>query len=280
MVVGMDFIFTTKIGQIILLTSALLIARHFIRMYMVVLIRKAVTSGSREGVASQNKRVDTLVGITGTLLTLALSAIGIFGLLVIFEVNIAALIAGIGAAGVVIGIVAQSLIKDILAGFYILTENQFRVGDVISLSGVTGTVEELSLRATKLRDFNGDLHTIANGTPEVVTNKTHGWSNVNMVIGVGYECDIAAVKKTINDVGLAMKKDENWQHYIIEPIEFLRVDNFGDSAVDIRALGRVEAGQQWVVAGEFRDRLKAAFDKAGIEIPFPQRVVHTKSSKK
>lgn len=271
---NMNWLFASHIGQITLLLFCLLLARHFVRMYLIVVVRKGVETGSRESVEAQNKRIDTLTAIIGTVLTLGLSLIGLIVMLVIFNVNIAGLVAGLSAAGVVLGLIGQSVIKDVLAGFFIIVENQYRVGDVIALQGVSGTVEELSLRATKLRDMNGDLHVIANSTADVITNKTHGWSNVNLVISVSYDADITLVQKTIDEVGLNMKTDEDWAMYIIEPIEFLRVDNFADSAVEVRALGRVEPGQQWSVAGEYRARLKKAFDKANIEIPYPQQVVH------
>lgn len=269
---------SSTIGQLLIVLGALLLARHFIRMYLVVLIKKAVASNSKESAIGQQKRVDTLVEIVGTLLTLGLAVIGVGAALVILDVNIAALIAGLGAAGVAFGLIAQSLIKDVIAGFFIIMENQYRVGDVVTLGSVTGTVEEITLRITRLRDFNGDVHIVPNGASEVITNKTFGWSSVILEVGVSYDADIDKVTEVINEVGIKMSEDEQWAQYITEPIGFLRVDNFGDSSVNIKAIGRVEAGEQWSVAGEYRSRLKKAFDKAGIEIPFPQRVVHTKKS--
>lgn len=244
-------------------------------MYFVILVKRAVHSRSQESIDEQQKRVDTLVDTIGTLLTIGLSVAGVFGLLVILKVNIVGLLTAFSAAGVVIGIVGQSLIKDVLAGMYILIENQYRVGDVVTLENVTGTVETISLRMTRLRDFNGDLHFVANSVSPVVTNKTFGWSNVNMNINVDYDSDMAKIEKIINQVGQELAEDEQWAIHIVEPIEYLRVDNFAESSVTVKALGRVEAGQQWAVAGEYRARLKKAFEKEGITIPFPQRVVHT-----
>lgn len=275
----MSWLRTSTIGQLLILVGSLLIARHFIRLYLVVLIKKAVASSSKESIVGQQKRVDTLVDIVGTLLTIALTTIGIGVALIIFNINIAALIAGLGAAGVAFGLIGQSLIKDVIAGFFIIMENQYRVGDIVTLSGASGTVEEITLRITRLRDFNGDMHIIPNGVSEVITNKTFGWSSVILDIAVSYDADVAKVADVIDEVGVTMNDDDEWSQYITEPIAFLRVDSFGESSVYLKAIGRVEPGQQWAVAGEYRARLKKAFDKNGIEIPYPQRVIHTKHKK-
>lgn len=276
----MKSILSTQIGQIVVLIAALLLSRHLIRMYLVRLLRRAVAANNRESVESQNKRVDTLVNIIGTLLTVGLIFIGVFGLLVILKVNIVGVLTGFSALGVIIGLGGQSAIKDILAGFFILIENQYRVGDVVTLGTVSGTVENITLRITRLRDFSGDLHIVPNGAVDIITNKTFGWSNVVLSIGVSYDADVVKVHKVIDEVGLELAKDEDWAMHIMEPIEFLRVDEFADSSVIIKALGRVEPGQQWAVAGEYRARLKVAFEKAGIDIPYPQRVIHSKNTTK
>ncbi len=244
-------------------------------MYLVKLLRRAVSTNNQESVDAQNKRVDTLVNIIGKLLTFGLLCVGIFGLLVILKVNIVGVLTGFSALGVIIGLGGQSAIKDLLAGFFILVENQYRVGDIVTLGTVSGTVEDITLRITRLRDFTGDLHIVPNGSVDIITNKTFGWSNVVLSIAVSYDADVVKVHKVIDEVGKDMANDEDWAMHIMEPIEFLRVDEFADSSVIIKALGRVEPGQQWSVAGEYRARLKKAFEKAGIEIPYPQRVIHS-----
>lgn len=270
----MKFISESKTVQILLLLASLLLARHLIRMYLVVLIKGAIAKSSHEPKEAQKKRVDTLVRMVGALLTAGLIVIGCFVLLYIFAVDIRGLLTGLGALGVVFGLIGQSLIKDVLAGFFILIENQYRVGDVVTLGTVSGTVEDISIRITRLRDFSGNMHIVPNGAVEVITNQTFGWSNINLDIAVAYESDVSKVEKVVNEVGEAMAQDENWSIYIIEPIIFLRVERFDESAVIIKAHGRVEPGQQWPVAGEFRARLKKAFEKNGITIPYPQRVIH------
>lgn len=279
MVVVMNWLFSSTVGETIVLIAALLLARHFIRQYLVVLIRRAVRSSSHEPEEQQQKRIDTLVNVVGALLTIVLITIGVFGFLMIVQVNIVGFLTGLSAAGVVFGIAGQSLIKDVLAGFFIIMENQYRVGDVITLGTVTGTVERITLRITRLRDFSGDMHIVPNGAVEVITNKTYQWSNVIVDIGVSYDSDILKVEEVLNKVGDEMLEDDELKLHILEPIGFLRVDSFGDSAVVVKAIGRVQPGSQWEVAGAYRERVKAAFDENGIEIPFPQRVIHSVTHK-
>lgn len=274
----MKFITFDQVWQIVLLIVGLLVTRHFIRMYLVVLIKRAVNTGKSETVDEKQKRVDTLVNTVGTILTLGLIVAGVFVTLAILKVNIVGLLTAFSALGVVFGIITQSLIKDILAGMYILIENQYRVGDVVTLGTVTGTVQSISLRMTRLRDFNGDLHFVANSVSTITTNKTFGWSNVNLNISVSYDSDMNEIEKLINDIGQELAEDEEWSMHIIEPIQYLRVDSFEESSVTVKALGKVEAGQQWAVAGAFRAMLKEAFEEEGIVAPFPQRVVHTEKS--
>lgn len=270
----MNFFVNSELGQIILLFVGLVIADLLSRRFLVTLVRRTVRSHNFDSIESEKKREDTVISVVNTSLIVLLFIIGLLGALVILHVNIAGLVTGAGVIGVVIGLGGQSVIKDFLAGFFILVENQYRVGDVITLSTVSGVVEKINLRITKLRDLDGNVHIIPNGAVQIITNQTFGYSNVNLNIGISYDADIDMVKKLINQTGLELANDSQWQQTIVEPISFLRVDEFADSSVTIKMLGRVIPGMQWGTAGEFRARLKKAFDKHGIEIPFPQRVIH------
>lgn len=274
-----DLLLETEAGQMMLLTFLLILTHLIIKRFLASLIHRAVRAHSSEAPHIEQKREDTLVNILGTTLSVVIWIIAILGFLAIWHVNIAGLLTGAGVIGVIFGLGGQSVIKDVLAGVSILVENQYRVGDIITLGEVSGVVEKITLRITKLRDLDGSLHIVPNGSVSVVTNRTFGWSNVNLDIGVSYNSDIDKVQKVINETGSAMSADNYWQDHIVEPIVFLRVDNFGDSAVIVKALGRVVPGMQWDVAGEFRARLKKAFEKDGIEIPFPQRVIHQATKK-
>ncbi len=187
---------------------------------------------------------------------------------------IAPLLTAAGVVGIAIGFGAQSLIKDVLAGVFILLEDQYRVGDVIVVDGHGGMVEEINLRRTVLRDLEAAVHIIPNGEVGKVKNLTKDKSRVMIDLPVAYKEDLDRCFQVINRVGEEMQRDPKWAPFITEPIRALRVDDFADSAVIIRVLGQTLPLKQWDVAGEFRLRIKRAFDEEGIEIPFPHRTVY------
>ena len=174
------------------------------------------------------------------------------------------------------GFGAQFLIRDVIAGMFLILENQYRVGDVVKVGGVSGMVEEITLRKTTLRDLDGIVHHVPNGEIKDASNYSKTFSRVNLDVGVSYSSDIEKVIKVVNMVGKDLAENPEWKGKIIKAPQFLRVDDFADSAVVIKILGDTQPLKQWEVTGELRKRLKIAFDKNGIEIPFPQRVVHTK----
>lgn len=220
------------------------------------------------------KRVDTLSGVlvtTGEVLTIV---IGAFMLLSEINLDIAPVLAGAGIVGVAIGFGAQSLIKDIISGLFIIWDNQYRVGDVVKIADTTGEVEEISLKRTVLRDLSGTVHFIPNGEIKVASNFTRGWARVNLNVSVGYNEDLDRVIAVINRVGNEMAIDPRWSSLILKPAQVLWVDNLGDSGIDIKITGDTKPLQQWAVTGELRLRLKKAFDDAGIEIPWPHTKVY------
>ncbi len=237
-------------------------------------IGRALKSRNFPTKRDREQRLDTLTGILSATTRIIVWVIGLLWILSELGVNLAALAAGAGVAGLAIGFGAQSIISDFISGVFIILENQYRVGDVVELNGVRGTVQEVTVRSTVLRDLDGNVHHIPNGEVKISTNKTMGFSRVNIDVGVGYDSDIDTVEKVINEVGKELAKDKKLSEFIIEAPEFRRVSEFGDSAIEIKVVGKVMAGKQWRVAGEFRKRLKKAFDKNKIEIPFPQRVIH------
>ena len=186
----------------------------------------------------------------------------------------APLIAGAGIIGLAFGFGGQYLIKDLIAGFFIILENQYRIGDVVCFGDTCGLVEKINLRTTILRDLDGTVHHMPNGEIKVASNLSKFFARVNLNIGIAYNSDLEKVIRVVNKVGNQLAEDKNWKEMIIKPLQFLRVDDFGDSAIIIKILGETKPIKQWDVAGEFRKRLKIAFDKNGIEIPFPQRVIH------
>jgi small conductance mechanosensitive channel len=230
------------------------------------------------------QREDTINGIIRYVISIFVYTIGFLLILSELGIDISPLIASAGIAGVALGFGAQTVVKDYLAGFYILAENQYRIGDVVQLIAggtVTGTVEKITLRQTTLRDLDGQVHYVGNGTIEIATNMTMEHANVNLNIGVDYSTNIEKLEKVINEVGAEIAADPEWSEDIQEAPKFLRVNDFADSFIEIKIVGKTEALKQWAVTGELRKRLKIAFDKNGIVIPFPQVVVHQdKTTKK
>lgn len=258
---------------LILVTARVL--HHFSMIAVRKFLQKAIKPEDFKTEKAHQQRVETLLATSNALVRAIIWLIA--GLLILdnLGVNIAPLLASAGIAGVALGFGAQSIVKDYLSGFFILAENQFRVGDVVEINQtVSGTVQLVTLRETVLRDLDGMVHHIPNGEITLATNMTMEYANVNLNIGVGYETDIEKLEKVINEVGEKLSTDPDWKEDILETPLFLRVNDFGDSAIEIKITGKTAPMKQWGVTGELRKRIKIAFDKNGIIIPFPQMVVH------
>jgi small conductance mechanosensitive channel len=220
------------------------------------------------------KRVKTLSGIIHTTLIVTIYAVALITIISELGIQIGPLLAGAGIAGLAVGFGAQSLVKDVINGFFLLLENQIRVGDVVEIAGIGGLVESVSLRTTSLRDLQGRLHIIPNGSISVVTNFTKDWSRALIEIGVAYKEDVDRVIDMLHRVGEELRGDPAFSDAILEPMTMLGLDSFGDSSVNLRMFFKTVPLKQWDVAREFRRRVKKAFDAAGIEIPFPHRTVY------
>jgi len=226
---------------------------------------------SKEG---RLKRERTLIRIFSGVVNVIIWLMAVMMLLQELNIKIGPLLAGAGIVGVAVGFGGQYLIRDLIAGFFIIFENQYRIGDIVKFDNVSGMVEDITLRTTILRDIDGIVHHIPNGEIKIVSNMSKGFARVNINIGVSYNADIDKVINVINQTGQVLAEDEVWKQFIIKPIQFLRIDEFADSAVIIKVLGETVPHKQWEVGREFRKRIKAAFDKEGISIPFPQIVIH------
>lgn len=277
-------LFSHSLAQVTATVAIVFMLQLVARATIGRIVRRTVRSHRYDTKLDEEKREETLVKIFRTALAVVLWTIAVIVILMQLDVNIAALATGAGLIGIVVGFGAQTTIKDFLAGIFIIMENQYRVGDIVVLNfggdKVDGIVEDITIRITRLRDLDGNLHIVANGSVSVVTNLTFKYANVNVDVGVSYDADVDKVEKVINDVGQKMTEDEDWKQHIFEPIQFLRVDAFEDSAVRIKALGKVEPASQWDIAGEFRRRIKKAFEKNGIVIPYQQVVIHQEKIKK
>ena len=191
-----------------------------------------------------------------------------------FGIDIAPLLAGVGIAGLAIGFGAQTLVKDIITGMFIVLEEQVAVGEVVTVAGHTGLVEALSIRTIRLRDLSGTVHVVPFGEVGTVENLTRDFSYAVIDAGVGYGEDTDHVTDVLCEIGAEMEADEAWRERILAPFEVLGVQELGDSAVVIRCRFRTPPLQQWAVGREFRRRMKKRFDEVGIEIPFPHRTVY------
>ena len=189
-----------------------------------------------------------------------------------FTINIVAFLTGASVLGVAVGFGAQWLVKDVIAGLFIIMENQFHKGVVIKIAGESGVVEEINLRRTILRDLDGVYHVVPNGEIRVASNYTKRFARVNITISVAYETDLDKAIAVIDRVGREMASDPKWASLITSPPKAVRVDNLGESGIDFRVVGDTKPSAQWDVTGELKLRLKKAFDKEGIEIPYQ----HTK----
>lgn len=243
------------------------------RIFLERLIRRLVPSSHFRSKDAEQKREDTLIRIAHGTLNMLVWVVALLMILSEVGVNIGPLLAAAGVAGIAIGFGGQYLIRDVVAGIFIILENQYRVGDVVCLDATCGSVEDISIRMATLRDLDGTVHHIPHGVVTKVSNLSKDFARVNLDIGVAYSSDLEEVIRVINKTGEDMQTDDAWKDDIVKPVQFERVNDFADSAMMVKVLGETAPLRQWAVTGEYRKRIKVAFDKAGIEIPFPQRVV-------
>jgi small conductance mechanosensitive channel len=222
---------------------------------------------------SEKKREDTLIRIFNGAIGTVILLIGLLMILNETGIEIAPLLAGAGIVGLAFGFGGQYLIRDIIAGLFIILENQYRIGDVVNLNSTGGLVEDISLRKTTLRDLNGTVHHIPHGEIKIVSNLSKNFARVNLDIGIAYNSDLKKVIEVINRTGKELAEDNYYRDFIINPPQFLRIDQFADSAIIMKILGDTKPLKQWEISGELRKRIKIAFDSEGIEIPFPQMVI-------
>lgn len=237
-------------------------------------VRIAVIRDENMSEEAEQKREDTLIRIfTGASRTLFI-VLAVLMMLQEAGLKIGPILAGAGVAGLALGFGGQYLIKDIITGLFLILENQYRIGDVVKIDGESGTVVDISLRKTTLRDLDGTVHHFPHGSITRVSNLSKDWARVNLDIGIAYNSNLEHVIKIVNNVGEELANDNEYKDFIITPPKFLRVNDFAESALIIKILGDTKPLKQWEVTGEFRKRLKIPFDKEGIKIPLPQRVIH------
>ncbi len=260
--------------KVLLIIVVATVAHYFVGRLIKSVIKRLIKQGpySKE---AEEKRENTLIQVMAGAANIAIWISAGMMIMSEFGIAIGPLLAAAGVAGLALGFGGQYLIRDIISGIFILLENQYRAGDVVCFNDTCGLVENVSLRMTTLRDLNGTVHHVPHGEVNIVSNQSKVFSRININIGVAYDAPLEKVIKVVNEVGEEMAKDPAWSNLIIKQPKFLRVEEFADSAVVVKILGDTQPSKQWEVAGEFRMRLKIAFDREGIEIPFPQRVMRT-----
>lgn len=251
---------------IFILIGAFLINR-ISHKFIEKVIRKGVKDTNEE---ATEKRQKTLIRIFGGTSKVIFWLVAIMMILPEFGINIGPILAGAGILGVALGFGAQWMVRDFLAGLFIILENQYRVGDWITIGNTCGEVEDITLRKTVLRDMDGIVHHIPNGEIKKASNLAKGFGKINFKIGVAYKENLEKVIEILNKIGKELAEDPQWKKNIIEPPQALGVDDFADSAIMIKIGGKTKSLSQWSVAREFRKRIKIAFDEENIEIPFPQ----------
>ncbi len=243
-------------------------------------VARTVRASKHQTRAEEMKREKTISEVITRMLKIMVWPFVILSIGAQLGVQIAPFIAGAGIIGLALGFGAQTLVKDMIAGLFIVIENQYGVGDVVDLDGTMGTVEEITLRKTKLRDSAGVVHHVPNGTIMRASNMSSEFSGIKLNVGVAYDSNIEKVAEIVNKVGKALAADEKWSSKVIEPPQFVRVDNFGPFSVDVRIMGKVTPLAQWEVTGELRLRLIEAFAKAHIEMPTSPMMMQDTTPKK
>lgn len=238
-------------------------------------VRRTVSTRMKDKPGAEiQKRTRTLSRVLRKTVGILVGIMIVFTILDEIGINIGPALAGLGVVGIAVGFGAQSLVKDVINGLFILMENQFGIGDVVKVGDIKGLVEEVNLRRTILRDIDGAVHYIPNGEIIIASNYTREFSRVNLNITVSYESDLDRVITVINRVCSTLSDEKAWQDKIIKTPQVLRVDNFGDSGIEIKILGDTAPLAQWEIMGELRKRLKKEFDKQSIEIPYPHMKVY------
>ena len=260
--------------KILFITIGTYILNRFLKHTIEKIVRTAVVSDKYLSKEAEEKREDTLIRIFTWSSRIIILFIATLMILQEFGIPIGPILAGAGIIGIAVDFGGQYFIKDIISGFFFIMENKYRVGDVVNFDGTGGLVEDISLRMTTLRDLDGTVHHIPHGEITKVANLSKDFARINLNIGIAYAANLDHVIKIVNEVGDKLSQDPKWKEFIIKSPQFLRVEDFADSSVVIKILGETQPLKQWEVTGELRKRVKIAFDNEGIEIPFPQRVVH------
>ncbi|MEX2273348.1 MAG: mechanosensitive ion channel family protein [Vicinamibacterales bacterium] len=261
-------------GLRLLLIAAIALLLVRVIGLMVSRFEQEVNTGTGLEVLERAKRARTLGGLIQNVLTTLVVVVASLMILREVGLDITPILTGAGILGLAVGFGAQTLVKDILSGFFMILENEVRVGDVVQIDAHGGIVEEMSLRTIVLRDLEGNVHIIPHGSVTAIMNRTKDFSYYVIDLPAAYSADTDEVVKVVREVGAALRKDDAFAPFILNDIEVLGVDAFADSSVTLKVRIKTVPLKQWEVGRELRRRLKKAYDASGIEFPFPTRTVN------
>ncbi|GAA0498277.1 mechanosensitive ion channel family protein [Deinococcus depolymerans] len=265
--------FRHSAGQLVVVVAMALIAWNLISTFAARIV--AEQEFNRRSV-----RVQTLKGVVESTLRVVVVIISLIAALQAIGLNATSLLAGVSVLGLAVGFGAQSLIKDVFNGFFILLEDQYGVGDVITINTgqLSGGVERLNLRVTALRALDGTMHIVPNGQIQTVSVSSKDWSRVVAAVDVTYNANVDEALKVLQAVSTELYESPDWRHFFLEEPEMQGVVQLAPDGVTLRALYKVQPKSQWALGREFNRRIKIAMDEAGIEIPFPQRSLNFSGS--
>jgi small conductance mechanosensitive channel len=268
----MDHSGWSRLAHLLLVAAACLALLGAVKL-VTRAVRRAVDDGDDSVTSDAERRAETLGSVLTNASRVVVAAFFLLMTLQEFGVNIGPLVAGAGVAGVALGFGAQSLVKDVISGFFLLLENQFGVGDIVNVDDKhVGTVERMTLRITQLRDSEGRAHFVPNGSILRVVVLSKDFARALVDVEVGYETDPDQAFAVLREVG--QKLHEDWPDKAIEPLDVKGIEVLSTSGFIIRTLTKTAPGEQWEVSRELRRRILMAFREHGIQIPYPQRVVH------
>ena len=258
-----------RIALIVIFAYALIRASHLV----VKRFEHELTTGTSLDALERAKRARTLGALLSKVATIVIASIAILMILHELRIDIAPVLTGAGIAGLAVGFGAQTLVRDVISGFFLILEDQVRVGDVAAINGTGGLVEEINLRTIVLRDQEGTVHVFPNGAINTLANRSKDFSFYVIDLGISYREDPDRVVRVLKDVGAELQNDPQFSPFILEPVEVLGVDAFADWSVMLKLRIKTVPLKQWDVGRELRKRIRKAFEANDIEIPFPERVV-------
>ncbi|MFO7818366.1 MAG: mechanosensitive ion channel family protein [Thermodesulfobacteriota bacterium] len=258
-------------------TLVLGVIAHFVLLRLLNSLEKRLMckqAPDSEVPTESSKRVNTLMRLIRKGAVILLWGIILLIFVDQIGVKIGPILAGAGILGLAVGFGAQNLVRDVISGFFIIMENQIRVGDVAIINGTGGVVERINFRTTVLRDLSAVVHVFPNGTITTLSNMTNEWSAYVFEISVAYKEDVNRVIELIHSVGEEMRRDQEYGQLILEEVEVFGLNKLGDSGVEVKGRIKTKPIMQWKVGREFLRRVKMLFDEKGIEIPFPHTTLY------